>query len=866
MKKEATEQKINYLRITSSNHFKIMDHMYLALVNDNFQKSLGILEEKAFGNFFQLFFNKIFPIKSNSDLYFQNMFLVERYFSHSHMKEMNDISESMNYMLNYDFNGEFSLNQEIIEHIGNILLFGFEKIKTKFKLYLIKSYADLKEKLENVRFNQIDLLNEYYNQELFQKNGKVDLNNTNKDIPKYVYQKEPFVDSDGNVLGQENKYLPNELILLLNKVQFIKTLSFNTENIFTDVNNINKVNLETIKYLIILINIQWILPNILVVNFNLSNIKLSNSLIDIMSLKLSQEMKEKNIYEGTTYYSFNDLIKSNNYDLIIKTNNSNKNAYISHQIRKNKNEISELNLTLEMESSDEEEYTIKENDKKEVLNADNNSNITNNTITNIANNTITNITNSIINNSIINNINNFIERRKQKKKDKIKELYTNYLNKYNKELDLIIITTYYIRILDKLHALNIRCPDSFSSEIRECYNNINNTKEINFLNLLVNVDHLNILEIEFNSLDFINFQKILALIKSNSNLSSLKLIFFSYDKFYSPGGIFKVLTDINDPKLNIDSLSNTRNFENSAVNQLFLDKFQKNLEILGILLRNRSKSLNELSLLFNIPTLLINNDYYILSLIKFIINIFIFLCLDKNQIKIIKLIAPLINLDSRKISFLNDFFRKIKPDSLHGLHTLFLQFNFYKMTNIANLISSNLHSLNIGNFDIDTFSSFVNKVTFDVFIIESKLVNFKIALNKNIIDYDDEIKKNILLLLTKYPKNLLNLEIITNIKINYEQLHELAINSKKSYLNKIVITFNEESENVIQEIIKKDLTYAVAMNKENEQNLKNLAKILIQKLNKNPEDKNKNIELRKKVFNNIKIMTFDKKDVRFECI
>ena len=585
-----------------------------------------------------------------------------------------------------------------------------------------------------------------------------------------------------------------------------------------------------------------------------------------MSLKLSQEMKEKNIYEGTTYYSFNDLIKSNNYDLIIKTNNSNKNAYISHQIRKNKNEISELNLTLEMESSDEEEYTIKENDKKEVLNADNNSNITNNTITNIANNTITNITDSIINNSIINNINNFIERRKQKKKDKIKELYTNYLNKYNKELDLIIITTYYIRILDKLHALNIRCPDSFSSEIRECYNNINNTKEINFLNLLVNVDHLNILEIEFNSLDFINFQKILALIKSNSNLSSLKLIFFSYDKFYSPGGIFKVLTDINDPKLNIDSLSNTRNFENSAVNQLFLDKFQKNLEILGILLRNRSKSLNELSLLFNIPTLLLNNDYYILSLIKFIINIFIFLCLDKNQIKIIKLIAPLINLDSRKISFLNDFFRKIKPDSLHGLHTLFLQFNFYKMTNIANLISSNLHSLNIGNFDIETFSSFVNKVTFDVFIIESKLVNFKIALNKNIIDYDDEIKKNILLLLTKYPKNLLNLEIITNIKINYEQLHELAINSKKSYLNKIVITFNEESENVIKEIIEKDLTYAVAMNKENEQNLKNLAKILIQKLNKNPEDKNKNIELRKKVFNNIKIMTFDKKDVRFECI
>ena len=134
------------------------------------------------------------------------------------------------------------------------------------------------------------------------------------------------------------------------------------------------------------------------------------------------------------------------------------------------------------------------------------------------------------------------------------------------------------------------------------------------------------------------------------------------------------------------------------------------------------------------------------------------------------------------------------------IHTLFLQFNFYKMTNIFNLISPNLHSLNIGNFDLDTFSSFVNKITSDTFITESKLVNFKIALNKNIINYNDEIKKNILLLFKKYPKNFLNLEIITNIKINNEQLHEIALNAKKSYLNKIIITFNETSENVIQEI------------------------------------------------------------------
>ena len=812
-------QKINYLCISSSNKFKIMDNMHLALVNDNFQKSLGVLEENAFGNFFQLFFNKIFPIKTNSDLYFQNIFLVDKYFSYYQIREMTDISESMNFMLNYDYNGEFSLNKEMIEHIGNILVYGFDKIKNKFKLYLIKSYADFKEKLENVKFHQIDLLNEYYNQEFFLKKKNKD---SNKKMQKYVYFKEPFTDSDGNVLGKESKFLPNELILLLNKLQYIKTLSINIENVFSDINNNAKVTLETIKYLIILINIQWILPNILVVNFNVSNMKFSNSLIDIMSLKLSQEIKKVNIYERKTYYSMNEIPTYNNYDLILKQKSLN--------LSKANNDILEQNLNLEIDSSDDEEYSIKDNNKKEISNEDN----------------------------------NIIENKKLTKKDMIKGIYTNYLNKYNKVLDLIIITTYYIRILDKLHALNMKCPDVFSSEIRECYNSINNTKEINFLNLLVDVDHLNILDIEFNSLDFINFEKILGLINANSNLSSLKLIFFSFDKFYSSGGIFKILSDINDPNLSMDLLNKNQNFENSVLNQFFLDKFQKNLEILSILLRNRHKSLNELSLLLNIPTLILNNDNYILSLIKFIINVFIFFCFDKNQIKIFKLIAPLINLDNRKTIFLNNLFGKVTSDNLNNVHTLILQFNFYKMNNIINLISANLTTLSIGNFDLDTFSSFVTKITSDEFLKESKLVNIKIILNENIIEYAGIIKDCFLKLLQKYPKNLLNFDILTNIKINCEQLHEIIVLIKKSYVNKFIITFNEESESAIKEIIKKDLTYVVNMNKESEQNLKNLTKVLIKKLKVNNEDKNKSVELRKKMFNNIKIMAFDKKEVRFD--
>ena len=806
---EKKNEKINYICINSDNKFKIMDNMYLALVNDHFQKTLGILEENAFGNFFQIFFNKIFPIKANSDLYFQNNFLVDKFLSQNQIKEIKDISESMNYMLNFDYKQEFFLSKEMIEHIGNILLFGFAKIKNKFKLYLIKSYADFKEKIESIKFNQIDLLNEYYNQEFFmQKKGK----NKNLNIKKYLYFKEPFVDNEGKVLGKESKLLPNELILLLNKLQYIKTISFQVENIFNDINNNTSMNSEMIKYLIILINIQWLLPNILVVNFNLTNGNLSNALIDIMSLKFPLENKSLNFFEKKNYYNIYTIPVCNydNYDLIAK------------QINKNNKEIiffKEKNINLELDDSNDDDFQINENSNKKIS-----------------------------------------------RKEKINEIYNDYINKYNKIFDLIIITTYFIRILDKLHALNMKCPDTFCAEFREGYKNIKNSNDINFLNLLIDVKQLNILSIEFNSLDFSNFEKILGIINSNINLSSLKLIFFSCEKFYSLGGLYKLINDINDPELNLDLLDNNINLENNILNQFFLEKFQKNLEILSSLVKNRRKTLNELCLVLNIPSLLLNNDNYILSLIKFIINIFIFLFFEKNQIKIFKLISPLIKLDNRKTIFLNDFFGKIGKNHLDNTHTLFLQLNLCRMNNIVNLIKPNLKNLSIGNLDNVTFSSFVDKITNDEFILESKLVNVKIILNEGIIEYNDEIKNNFVKLFRANPKNLMNFEIMTNIKINYEQLHELINVIKKNYINKYIITFNHESKNVVDEIIEKDLPYVVNLNKENEQDLKLITKIIKGKIKENNEDNNKGFELRKKVFNNIKTFLFDKKDIKFEFI
>ena len=867
----SSEEKIEYFCIDSSNKFKIMDDMHRALVQDTYQKSLHASDESTFGNVFNIFFNKIVPIKSNLDLYSQNLSLLEKYLSINQIKEIKDISNSMNFLLNYNFNGEFFLTKEIAENIGTILFYGFHKLKTKFKFYLIKSHADFKEKLERIKFNQIDLLNQYYNLELLE-------NKTDKKLPKYIYRKERYVTNDGRIFCEENKLLPNEIILLINKLQYIKNLTFKIDDFYSDDNKKpNNNNLDIILYLIIFLNVQWLLPNILIVNFDLTNNSLSNSLIDIMNLKLNQVLQGINIFDKKTYYSSNQIPYSNiyNYEMMIKykekeiQDKENLNNKVSdiiqifHQMKRNKtNQANQKNhnnakkgeATKEMlsfgdsenDSSDEEYHDY------EKYNMDDNANGQD-------------------------------DEEKKINDEIIKELYNNYINKHTKELDMIIITASFIRIWDKLHALNIKCPDTFNSEIKESFylKNIQNYKELSFLNLLTEIKMLNILNIEFNCLDFMNFAKILGLISSNINLSTLRLIFFGNDKFYSPGGIYKLLNDLNESSLNqintaiikksgSNNLKNT-DFEELILNYHLLEKLQQNLEILCSMIKHHRKSLIELSLILNLPTILINNERYNLSLIKFIIDILLFLTFNKHEIKVIKIISPLLKLDPRKNPVLVDLFNKITEIQhkkfLSNVHTLYLQLNFCRMNNIINLITKNLNTLNIGNLDIPSFYSLVSKITSEEFINESKLINVKIVLQESITKYDDSIRENILKLFKYCPKNMATFELITKLKVNYENLLEIVNEIKKNYVNKYLITFNDYSSAFIDKIIYNALPSVFRLDKNNEQKMKILAKCIIKNnigKYENVEEEKK-IKIRKKVFNNIKMMFYDKKekDIKF---
>ena len=878
-----SENKIEYFVINSSNELKIMDDMHRALVHDKFHKTLHSSDESTYGNVFNVFFNKIIPIKSNIDLYNQNLNLLDKYLSLNQTKEIKDITKEMNFMLNYNFDGEFFLTKELTENIGTILFYGFNKLKSKFKFYLIKSYADLKEKIERVKFEQVDLLNEYYNQEFFE-------NKTNKKLQKYVYRKEPFVTNDGKIFCAENNLLPNEFILLINKLQYVKALTFKIDDINKISGNNNSSNnyyIDIILYIVILLNVQWLLPNILVVNFDLTNNSLSSALIDIMSLKLNQELQGINIFEKKTFYYNYKIPYSNiyNYEMLIKyRQNQLKKEFLTdqkqpnviqlfHQMKKNRNK---------QENEKNANTSKKAETNKEMLSfADSETDSSDGDYHDYENYNMINSEKE----------NLYEEEEKQVNKLIMKKLYNLYIKRHTKELDMIIITASFIRIWEKLHALNIKCPDIFNSEIKESFSlkNIKSYNDLSFINLLSEIKTLNLLNVEFNSLDYINFTKILGLINSNINLSILRLIFFGNDKFYSPGGIYKLLNDLNQPSLleinkNIilkkesQNLKNT-DFEDIILNFHLLDKFQKNLEILFSMIKHHRKTLSELALVLNLPTLLINNEKYCFSLIKLILNIIIFLSFDKHEIKVIKIISPLLKFDPRKNPFLIDLFNRITEvehqKNLSKIHTLYLQLNLSHMSVITNLITKNLNTLNIGNLDLPTFNSLANLITSKEFINESKLINLKIVLQESITKYDTNVKENVIKLFKYNPKHLATMELITKLKVSYEDLCEIVRIIKNNYINKYVITFNESSTPFVDKIIYNILPNVIMLNKKNEEMLKILLKCLIAKgIEKEQEEKgeeeeqdkdeNKKINLRKKVFNNVKLMLFDRKGIKFD--
>jgi hypothetical protein len=334
-------------------------------------------------------------------------------------------------------------------------------------------------------------------------------------------------------------------------------------------------------------------------------------------------------------------------------------------------------------------------------------------------------------------------------------------------------------------------------------------KTFHFLDILYNKPNgYDSINIEFNSLDIFIFNKLLDIFYMNMSLTSINISFFSADISYLLSNLFQIYSEQLKTYSEIKNYISIKgsNFNTDEFEKKILDdissRFCENLEILFELVKKK-KDLKELGLNFDMPIILSNNNNYKISIFKFILNILMLVdnneSKHKSSIKKLTILAPKIIFDSKKEKNIDNFFKNIsiyyKTKTLINLN---LQFQFYKISYIQNLISTNLFTLNIGDLDIYTFDKLIQYLTCYDFSINSNLSHLSIKLLGMFTNFNIQMKLLLQRLFNISLRNLLELKLFTNLiidkKANYLFfLKLLQNNSIPSYL----ITLNKKSKKTI---------------------------------------------------------------------
>jgi hypothetical protein len=292
------------------------------------------------------------------------------------------------------------------------------------------------------------------------------------------------------------------------------------------------------------------------------------------------------------------------------------------------------------------------------------------------------------------------------------------------------------------------------------------------------------------------------------SLTSINISFFSADISYLLSNLFQIYSEQLKTYSEIKNYISIKgsNFNTDEFEKKILDdissRFCENLEILFELIKKK-KDLKELGLNFDMPIILSNNNNYKISIFKFILNILMLVdnneSKHKSSIKKLTILAPKIIFDSKKEKNIDNFFKNIsiyyKTKTLINLN---LQFQFYKISYIQNLISTNLFTLNIGDLDIYTFDKLIQYLTCYDFSINSNLSHLSIKLLGMFTNFNIQMKLLLQRLFNISLRNLLELKLFTNLiidkKANYLFfLKLLQNNSIPSYL----ITLNKKSKKTI---------------------------------------------------------------------
>ena len=755
-------QKINnslqkpFISIDSKNYFMKNDQEKSEELNKRFKtkyeiKNLTENLKELTRKIKEQMFSKIFPgIKQD---FFSICFNIGKILDKEGLLNKKNLGKHLNFFfLNqnlYADKATIQIDFNFINNCGPLIAFAYKRIK-KYKIKDDISFINAINKIIN---NNVDVKHDF---DLYFS----EINNKHENPKKMKYLKKI----------KNNFIIQPELIYLIN-------LFSSTRKIIIDINIPEKENKSYIffYYILCLLNFPYIIKSISCIKFEIMNEDLFIYRQEVNEKKLMREnciTFKKNITNKiiSTKEKLNEI--NNDYFLnqykLIDTKKIQEQIQISSAMdRLNSIYIDEII-----------ENPSKPNDDNFII--------------------INNVNKNISSNKEINTEKNSFKKWFNSNYEE--EDLSEKILKFYKILEMIMITFFSFENFEHLNNLELILIDTFYSELIN-YLNIKFQIQIDNFHILYlvynKIIELKTLNLEINSFDIITFNELLSILY-NSKASIFKLSLFTKEFFYSSQFLYKVYRQgIKKKIIKEDKKSNDRSLKfNERFFKNIYHYFEKNLNSLFEILKNKNYKI--FSIILNIPSPILNNDKYILAIIKFIMNIFILFFDDEESItEDISILSPSLVINSNKYLFIEEFLENnnIKNKKLLILD---LHFKFYNIRNTHKFISQNLIILNIGDFDIISFKYFVDNITQYKFIKNTSLQQLSIKINKTIIQFNEEIK---LTMAKLFNINIINLLIClyTNIQINLDEYEEIINLLQDNLMHSYNLSFNTNSEQLIKD-------------------------------------------------------------------
>ena len=827
-----TGNYLNYIKINGLDKLEEIDNDAYIQQCIMFSSALAQENENNIGQEINKFFNLILTENKEGEPLKVNIAISNRY-----TKEKN-VDKQIDFILNTKFGSDIALNSEISENIAIILTTIYQKIQSKYKF---NSFDELVNKINNYDTSTKDILRQYLiteeelkRRELLystpvkaeyeinrfissspNKKRKSDPNNNDiikkniSTISQSKSKKEKIIYEFKEQESDKNFPFPIEMLILKQKFQMIKRLkliisnsrSKNDKNIFDsdsfiEGDNASFVNIsfsssvseknlkqkDVQNIIFVLLNLNWLFPNIIEIEIDLSNDNIMKDQIGVYKsgLKFFSKILKRNL--KNTDYSQNK-IKKINYDPLHGSIFENYFPVEDNVEECSSDSNTSFSLKVNSFPDLDENLINSENDNKVVY--------------------------------------NYIE-------DTQYNSFDNLIKRFQCTFQMIIIYAFFISKIPKLFFCNFTIPFTFENEIlrmlqiQQIY-----LPDFNLLSFLSDAKMIKI-TIDFNALDNKAFQEVLSLLFKNNNLSICQLNFFPSENYFIPELLLKLLQDCNSNY----KITSKSQFDKSILGKIepyedvdiFLFKklseyFEININKLFQTISIRS-TVKELSLIFNIPSLIKKMDFYIRVILKFIINIFIAIDNMKLTLSTFNLQTSNFFFDGNKYPFLDEFFGKLCIYSNHELilSKLTCQMKFKNITNIYRIIPYNVTQLSIGELDYQTFIHFTEYITSSQFSRHSQLYKLKLYLSNNLINVDG-CYEYLLRLITEYPKGLKEIGINTHFIIKKEQMDNLLKSVDYNTIESLYMNFNNQSlKDKGYELIKKDIFFTNEINLLNEGN------------------------------------------------